>query len=164
MRAKYFSIILFLLAGVFLIGTLSGDNVSLNKINDPHPLIKSPEVKNRVKPDLNFGNIPLYFTHNKGQVDKRALFYAKTQGYTLWITKGGLIFDSIGKYPTLLGGIKLKITCLSEKKFEEVVQFLNETMVYDRFSVESLKEQTIGDPDYEPELAFIARDSKKFDI
>ena len=96
MRAKYFSIILFLLAGVFLIGTLSGDNVSLNKINDPHPLIKSPEVKNRVKPDLNFGNIPLYFTHNKGQVNKRAIFYAKTQGYTLWVTKGGLIFDSIG--------------------------------------------------------------------
>ena len=48
-----------------------------------------------VRPDLDFGTFPLYFITNKGQVDKKALFYANASGYTLWITKEGLIFDSI---------------------------------------------------------------------
>jgi len=43
----------------------------------------------------DFGNFPLYFIPNKGQVDKKVLFYAKTSGYTLWITHDGLTFDSI---------------------------------------------------------------------
>ncbi len=48
-----------------------------------------------VQVEEGFGRIPLYFIHNKGQVNKRALFYAKTRGYTLWITKQGLVFDSV---------------------------------------------------------------------
>jgi len=50
-----------------------------------------------VKPDLNFGNIPLYFIHNKGQVNRKALYYARTPAYTLWVTKQGLVFDSVKK-------------------------------------------------------------------
>jgi hypothetical protein len=50
-----------------------------------------------VKPDLNFGKFPLYFVFNKGQVDKRAKFYAKASRYTLWLTKEGLVFDSFKK-------------------------------------------------------------------
>jgi len=52
--------------------------------------------KSSPPPDLNpdFGKIPLYFIPNEGQVDSKALFYAKTSSYTLWLTKGGLIFDS----------------------------------------------------------------------
>jgi len=46
-----------------------------------------------VKPDMNFGNFPLYFTINKGQVNRKASFYAKTSKYTLWVTKEGFIFD-----------------------------------------------------------------------
>ncbi|MGD9345324.1 MAG: Ig-like domain-containing protein [Candidatus Aminicenantes bacterium] len=42
---------------------------------------------------VDFGRIPLYFIPNKGQVDPKALFYAKTQNYTLWLIKDGLIFD-----------------------------------------------------------------------
>ena len=34
---------------------------------------KSPKIQS------NFGKIPLYFIPNKGQVDARALFYAKTR-------------------------------------------------------------------------------------
>lgn len=95
MRTKYYSIILFLLVGVFFLGTLSGDNVHLTEVKDLFHVKRAPEIKNSVKPDLNFANIPLYFIQNKGQVDKRALFYAKTPGYTLWITKNGLVFDSV---------------------------------------------------------------------
>ena len=59
---------------------------------------------------VDFGNIPLYFTANRGQVDGKALFYAKASRYTLWLTEGGLVFDSfkaenpkavIGKEPSL---------------------------------------------------------------
>lgn len=48
-----------------------------------------------VTPDPNFGEFPLYFIANKGQVKEGAVFYAKTPGYTLWLTNGGLVFDSI---------------------------------------------------------------------
>ncbi|KAF5434668.1 Beta-propeller repeat-containing protein, partial [Candidatus Methanophagaceae archaeon] len=48
-----------------------------------------------IKPNIDFGKIPLYFIQNKGQVDKRAQFYAKASRYTLWLTKEGLVFDSI---------------------------------------------------------------------
>ena len=45
--------------------------------------------------DANFGKVPLYFIPNKGQVNEKAIFYAKTSRYTLWMTKQGLVFDSI---------------------------------------------------------------------
>jgi len=53
-----------------------------------------------VAPD--FGKTPLYFMANQGQADEQALFYARTSRYTLWVTKEGLIFDSIcrGNEPT----------------------------------------------------------------
>lgn len=57
-------------------------------------------------------------------------------------------------------GDKMKISNLAEKDFEEVVEFLNETMPYDKFSVELLKEQTTGDSDYDPALTFVAREKK----
>jgi len=50
-----------------------------------------------VKPDINFGRIPLYFITNKGQVNEKAKFYAKASKYTLWLTKEGLVFDSFKK-------------------------------------------------------------------
>jgi hypothetical protein len=45
-------------------------------------------------PTADFGNIPLYFIPNRGQVDDTALFYAKTPRYTLWLTRQGMVFDS----------------------------------------------------------------------
>ena len=45
-----------------------------------------------LQPD--YGNIPLYFIENQGQVAEQARFYAKTPGYTLWVTSNGLVFDS----------------------------------------------------------------------
>jgi hypothetical protein len=47
-----------------------------------------------MKLESNFGNIPLYFIPNRGQVGEEALFYAKASRYTLWLTKEGLVFDS----------------------------------------------------------------------
>lgn len=41
------------------------------------------------------GNTKLYFIPNKGQVDEKALYYAKTDKYTLWLTKEGFIFDNL---------------------------------------------------------------------
>jgi endonuclease/exonuclease/phosphatase family metal-dependent hydrolase len=59
---------------------------------------RAPEKIVESSPNLSlnpdFGNIPLYFIPNEGQVDERALFYAKTSRYTLWLTKEGLVFDS----------------------------------------------------------------------
>jgi hypothetical protein len=47
--------------------------------------------------DTGFGDIPLYFIASAGQADGRALFYARTPRYTLWLSSSGLIFDALRK-------------------------------------------------------------------
>jgi len=47
----------------------------------------------QISPD--YGKIPLYFIPNEGQVNEKALFYAKASRYTLWLTEEGLVFDTI---------------------------------------------------------------------
>ncbi len=51
----------------------------------------------KLQVDLNFGKLPLYFITNKGQVNKKAKFYARASRYTLWLTGEGLVFDSTCK-------------------------------------------------------------------
>jgi uncharacterized repeat protein (TIGR01451 family) len=75
------------------------------------PEVKTQQNTNPSGLKVDFGSIPLYFTANRGQVDSRALFYAKASRYTLWLTEEGLVFDSfksespeapaIGKEPSL---------------------------------------------------------------
>jgi hypothetical protein len=61
--------------------------------------VKKAEVQSSafVKTEPDFGKIPLYFIPNQGQVNEKVRFYAKTSMYTLWMTKDGLVFDSIKK-------------------------------------------------------------------
>ncbi|MGD2091925.1 MAG: SBBP repeat-containing protein [Candidatus Aminicenantes bacterium] len=62
------------------------------------PDVQSADAfKGSLRPDINFGKIPLYFVANQGQVNEKAVFYAKTSRYTLWLTKEGLVFDSMKK-------------------------------------------------------------------
>ncbi len=81
---------------------------------------KTPKV------DVNYGKIPIYFIPNEGQVDKRSAFYAKASRYTLWITKEGLIFDSISNQGT---GENLKPSGfnhqLQPKEAENIITDLN---------------------------------------
>ncbi|MCP4154459.1 MAG: hypothetical protein GY757_42435, partial [bacterium] len=89
-----------------LMGVLLAFAAIDNKMDVPEPdsrvnsKVVNPKVVQPVtpvKPDINFGEIPLYFITNKGQVNKQAKFYAKASRYTLWLTKEGLIFDSSNK-------------------------------------------------------------------
>jgi len=50
-------------------------------------------------PDLAVASkpVPLAFIANAGQADGRALYYARTSAYTLWLTREGLVFDRIEK-------------------------------------------------------------------
>jgi len=65
-----------------------------NQIQPNQRQIKNEELSQNLNLNPNFGKIPLYFIPNEGQVDERALFYAKASRYTLWLTKEGLVFDS----------------------------------------------------------------------
>jgi len=57
-----------------------------------------PRVKADVlKPIPDFGKVPIYFIPNEGQVHNKALYYARTSKYTLWITAEGLVFDALLK-------------------------------------------------------------------
>ncbi|MDH4197135.1 MAG: hypothetical protein OEW05_07000, partial [Candidatus Aminicenantes bacterium] len=57
----------------------------------PMPAAAPGEAK--IKQNLSYGNIPLYFVPNQGQVNEAARFYARTSRYTLWLTGEGLVFD-----------------------------------------------------------------------
>jgi uncharacterized repeat protein (TIGR02543 family) len=59
--------------------------------------LKNQEFSQSPALNPDFGKIPLYFIPNRGQVDEKALFYAKTSRYTLWLTREGLVFDSARK-------------------------------------------------------------------
>jgi len=93
---KSFILLLVLFVGL-LFAFASGEK--MQDIRDLYINVKSPnnQVTSAVKPDINFGNIPLYFVFNKGQVHKKVKFYAKASRYTLWLTKEGLVFDSMRK-------------------------------------------------------------------
>ena len=53
------------------------------------------------RPAMTLANIsgatPLYFIANEGQMSAEALYYARTPGYTLWLTEEGLVFDRVEK-------------------------------------------------------------------
>ena len=65
------------------------------------PVYAQPESISPAQDDLNpgfmssYGNIPLYFIRNTGQVDGSVHYYARTPGYTLWATSDGIIFDMV---------------------------------------------------------------------
>jgi hypothetical protein len=84
---------LFISASVFNVGKEMRDIKKLDLS------VKTQDMQPRatVKPDLNFGKFPLYFIANKGQVNKKAKYYAKASRYTLWLTGEGLVFDSVKK-------------------------------------------------------------------
>ena len=42
-----------------------------------------------------YGKPPLYFVPNEGQFHPEAVFFARTPGYTLWLTPNGMMFDSL---------------------------------------------------------------------
>lgn len=76
----------------------SGFNIVTASSEAKYPA-RSPDAvlnpaKNAAGLKVDFGGLPLYFTANEGQVDAKALFYAKASRYTLWLTREGLVFDS----------------------------------------------------------------------
>jgi hypothetical protein len=90
---KGFISLLIVFVGIWLISASFGKVQNVKK-QDFSVKSKSAQAMSSVRPDLNFGKIPLYFIINKGQVNKKATFYAKASRYTLWMTKEGLVFDS----------------------------------------------------------------------
>jgi hypothetical protein len=99
-----FVLVFFVFFGLFLISASVPADSQVRRMQDikppglnvkPQALHQNPKAA--VKPDVNFGKIPLYFIFNKGQVNEKALFYAKASRYTLWLTGEGLVFDSVRK-------------------------------------------------------------------
>ncbi len=44
------------------------------------------------KLSVEFGGSPLFFVPNAGQADSKALYYARSEGGTIWLTRDGLVF------------------------------------------------------------------------
>lgn len=70
---------------LFIVGLL----VTLSALH-PTPTLFKPH-----KSKLDLTRLPLYFIANRGQVNPQAVFYARTPGYTLWLTAKGMVFDAI---------------------------------------------------------------------
>lgn len=90
---------------IFMVSTIFIISMVLTIYAQPAKNIKSGN-KNNLSQQLskmgvnpNYGNLPLYFIPNKGQVHNDAIFYAVTTKYKLWITREGLVFDSSKREP-----------------------------------------------------------------
>ncbi|MCU0286563.1 MAG: SBBP repeat-containing protein [Acidobacteria bacterium] len=96
MKRLILSSLVVLVGIVVIFASISGTKVQRTPYSTE---IKTPDVNSSafVKKDPDFGKIPLYFIPNQGQMNKEVKFYAKTPAYTLWMTKEGLVFDSIKK-------------------------------------------------------------------
>ncbi|MCP4214113.1 MAG: hypothetical protein GY765_05625 [bacterium] len=70
----------------------SKDSRSTVPIQEPDN-IRVPNMHPGAKVDRDFAKTPLYFVFNKGQVNRKATFYAKAPRYTLWLTGEGLVLD-----------------------------------------------------------------------
>jgi hypothetical protein len=95
--------------------------VEISKLRNNSKDIHTAE-SGKVNLDLDFGKFPLYFIFNKGQVNQKAQFYAKASRYTLWLTKEGLVFDSVKKKP---------VKAEAKEKFH-ISRHLSEHSKYDR--------------------------------
>jgi hypothetical protein len=95
---KFFVLCVVVCVGIFFIAAsvVKVQDVKYSPLKQGLTADQSSSV-NTVKRTPDFGKIPLYFIPNKGQVDGEVRFYAKTRGYTLWMTQGGLIFDRVYK-------------------------------------------------------------------
>ncbi len=97
-----------------------GEQVGENKTE---PIGKAPiTITPPFRRSEGFGNVPLYFIPNEGQVNQAARFYAQTPRYTLWITKKGLVFDSIQEEPK-----EQKEQKAGDGKTGEEIPFIDET-------------------------------------
>ena len=68
--------------------------IKKNQIQSTYAEFNSEESCQYLELSPDFGKIPLYFILNQGQAHEKALYYAKARDYTLWLTRGGLVFDS----------------------------------------------------------------------
>jgi len=108
---------------VLLCGLTSAEReISINQSS-----IAPKDVRNRLQMDFDFSKIDLYFIRNRGQVHQDAFYYAKASRYTLWLTRQGLVFDSLKllKEPTPKGPGALDpgITRLSAHPQERKTRF-----------------------------------------
>jgi hypothetical protein len=84
------SVLLGLSSSLFFFGCCKKDtisNLSIREVNQQ----SATNVAD--KPRIDFSRMPLSFIANKGQVDEKAKYYAKTSRFTLWLTGEGLVFD-----------------------------------------------------------------------
>ena len=84
-----------LLVGVMLI-SISPDNTPVLDSNG-EAVVGLSNINPRKATAPGFGEIPLYFIPNKGQLNDKVKFYANTLAYTLGMTTEGLLFDIIRK-------------------------------------------------------------------
>jgi hypothetical protein len=96
---RYF--ILLILIGIssiwLLLAVAPGKGEQAQQLQQVQDVQAAETFKGALRPDIDFGKIPLYFLANRGQVNEKVRFYARASGYTLWLTKQGLVFDSIRK-------------------------------------------------------------------
>jgi len=89
LKVSFLFVLLILLS---IQGTASLEQKNQIQLNQRQ--FKNEELSRNLSLNPNFGKIPLYFISNQGQLDDKALFYAKTSRYTLWLTEEELVFDS----------------------------------------------------------------------
>jgi hypothetical protein len=95
---RYFTLLILVIISLCLLLAIApGEGNQFQQVQQLQDVQSAGTFKRSLRPDINCGKIPLYFVTNKGQVNEKAIFYAKAYRYTLWLTKEGLVFDSVKK-------------------------------------------------------------------
>lgn len=61
------------------------------------PALTEPDKSTKAKVSESYGNIPLSFIQNDGQMDKEVKFYERASGHTTYFTKEGIYLKLAGK-------------------------------------------------------------------
>lgn len=75
----------------------ANENLSSNS-----PVQEVPESQ-KAQVQETYGKLPLYFTKNDGQMDKRVQFYEKGSGHSTFFTREGVYMSFLGETPRLSG-------------------------------------------------------------
>lgn len=82
---------------------IGSDGLALGKKpkeKEPEKLAKPKEEVQRRQISQAYGNLPLYFIPNEGQIDPKVKFYTQGPGYTFYFTPEEGVFSFVKKVPS----------------------------------------------------------------
>jgi hypothetical protein len=76
---------------------------------------RTPDEETKSKVVSAFGKLPLHFVANRGQLDPSVVYYAKSEGATVYCTEEGLVFGFTRELRNRVMSLRAEGEAISEK-------------------------------------------------